>query len=311
MKVKDLVVFSQIQTHQFTCGVVPEIAAREHAIKIYDAFYELFKKSNIDLKQIDKIAVTKNPGLIGSLLIGLTSAEILGIFLQKKVIYVDHVYSHIISNWLDRDLSDFKYPILCLTVSGGHNDIYLIEKNKKNITFKKLGYTLDDAAGECFDKVAKMLDLGYPGGPLISKYAVDGDINAIKLPKAMINTHDFNFSFSGIKNACRLYIEKNYKLLLNKKNIKYLSDFCASFQHTIADIFLKKIDKAVKKFNVSEVHLAGGVSSNDYISNYIKMYCDKNKLSFKIPIKKIYSTDNGAMVAGFAIFDKLFNIKII
>ncbi|MBD3270247.1 tRNA (adenosine(37)-N6)-threonylcarbamoyltransferase complex transferase subunit TsaD [Candidatus Peregrinibacteria bacterium] len=286
------VIASQIDLHAKTGGVVPEVAAREHVLKIIPVIDEALKKGNLDFHDIDAIAVTQGPGLLSSLIIGYTAALTLSKSLNLPIIPVNHIAGHIYSNWLDlNSIDEVEYPVLVLTVSGGHNDLVLLESP---LEFKLIGETLDDAAGEAFDKTARILGLGYPGGPAISKAAENGNPHAYAFPRAMLNSGDFNFSFSGLKTAVLQTVEK----FENNLNQQKINDIAASFQECVCEILIGKLRKATEKYNVNEVHLAGGVSANSRLREMLQEKMPNKK--FRYTNKLSYCTDNAAMIAGVA-----------
>ena len=291
IKIYANIIYSQIKEHKVFGGVVPEIASRKHIEKIKILCEQAFNHSNIDINEIDIISVTQGPGLIGSLLVGVNFAKAIAYALGKKLYFVNHIEGHILSVFIENKV---EFPFISLIASGGHTSIFLVEDFGKYIL---LGKTLDDAAGEAFDKVAKLLNLGYPGGPTIEKLAKKGDEYAIEFPKSFIQKENFNFSFSGLKTAVRNFV-------INNQNEK-VENICASFQKAIADVFLFKISEAVKKFNVKNICFAGGVACNSYIKKRILSFCENNNLNFYFP-SPIYCTDNGVMVAlsGLEMFER-------
>lgn len=300
-KVLSNIIASQIKIHRKTHGVVPEVAAREHILKIIPVIKKALRDASIKLDNIDAIAVTTEPGLISSLLVGINTANAISLMLNKPLIEINHIEAHIYANFLERKAKDFQFPILILTVSGGHNDLILM-KNFED--FKIIGETIDDAAGEAFDKVAKILSLPYPGGPEISKIALKGDPQKYKFPRPMLNSKNFDFSFSGLKTSV-LYTSYKQKKLTSK--IK--ADIAASFQEAVCDTLTEKLIMAIKKYKPKEVHLAGGVSANLRLR---EMAAQKlSKLEYKpilrYPNNLIYCTDNAAMVAAAAYFKKYIN----
>jgi N6-L-threonylcarbamoyladenine synthase len=293
VKVLSNVIASSIDLHQATGGVVPEVAAREHLKQISPVVDKALADAGCELADIDAIAVTTNPGLIASLLVGINTAQTLAYIHQKPLIEVDHVHGHIYANFLERKTPP-EFPILVLTVSGGHNELMLMRGHHD---FIKLGETLDDAAGEAFDKVARLLGLGYPGGPVISKLAEKGDPAAFKFPRPMLGKENkLNFSFSGLKAAVRREVEH-----LKKADDQTIANLCASFQQAVIETLVDKLVLATQEHEVKEVHLAGGVSANRLLR---KMAREKlpNKLPLLWPIEQIFCTDNAAMIAGAAHF---------
>jgi N6-L-threonylcarbamoyladenine synthase len=281
------IVSSQVKIHAKYGGIIPEVAAREHILKIIPIIELALNKANAKFQEINAIAVVSGPGLITSLIIGLETAKTLAFVFKKPLISVNHLEAHIYSNWLTN--KKIQFPVLNLLVSGGHTELILMENHGQ---FKKIGQTLDDAAGECFDKVAKLLKIGYPGGPIIEKMARQGNKNAFELPRPMIDSKDFNFSFSGLKTAVLYSIRDNKSVLKNKK------DYCASFQKAAVDVLVYKTIKAAKLFKVRTVALSGGVSANQKLRNELKNQTNKRllKTAFISPALN-YSTDNAAMVA--------------
>lgn len=294
-KVLSNVIASQIALHAKTGGVVPEVAAREHVIKILPVIEEALKVAGCALKDIDAIAVTKGPGLISSLIIGTETASVISCVKGIKLVEVHHILGHVYSNWLSV-ADEVQFPVLVLTVSGGHNELILMRDHGK---FEILGETLDDAAGEAFDKVARLLDLGYPGGPKISKIAVSGDREAYKLPRAWMAKDSLNFSFSGLKTAVLdLILKKNFEK--GKMQKKFKADVASSFQEAVCEVLAEKLLRAYRQFpNVKELHLAGGVSANLRLRELIaeKIANENVKVAFRHPQNLSFCTDNAAMIA--------------
>ncbi len=309
------VVASQIDLHKKWGGVYPELASRAHLEAMVPVLEEsmlpINKKGSVSLDSIDAIAVTTGPGLIGSLLMGVETAQLLGAYFNKPVIEVNHLEGHIYSAFVKNKLgsiipnSKFSipnsgiFPILALVVSGGHTSLILM---KNHLQYETVGQTIDDAAGEAFDKVARILGLGYPGGPAIEKFAVGGNEDVYKLPLSMLNSKDLNFSFSGLKTAV-LYLTKDPS---NQEPRKYnKKDLAASFQKTVAEILDKKTISAIEKYNPKTVVLSGGVSANLYLREHFESAIKDNpSTGYKIPEILIpprnLSTDNalGIAIAG-------------
>jgi len=293
MKVLSNVVFSQIDIHKKYGGVVPEIAARNHIIKILPVINEAVKKTKPDV-----IAVTAGPGLVSSLLIGIETAKTLSYVWQKPIIGVNHLAGHIYSSWLEVKKKP-TFPILALIVSGGHTELVLI---KSHLNFKIIGQTRDDAVGEAFDKVAKMLGLGYPGGPAVSAmaakfYEQKSISKKIKFPRPMINDDNFDFSFSGIKTSVLYQIQKD------KQYQQSLPEYCAAFQQAAIDVLIHKTVKAAKKYKIKSVLLAGGVAANLELRKQLGENIKKElpNVGYHIPDLK-YTTDNAAMIAAASYF---------
>jgi N6-L-threonylcarbamoyladenine synthase len=292
------VIASQILLHEKTGGVVPEVAAREHIIKILPVIKEALKEANVNWDDIDAIAAVPGPGLISALLTGTLTASTLALVKKKTLIPVHHILAHIYGNWLDRDETQ-QFPILVLTVSGGHNDLVLMKDHGE---FELLGATRDDAAGEAFDKVAKLLGLGYPGGPVIQEAAENGDEHAHSFPIAKLEKGSLDFSFSGLKTAVLYEIQKKYGKNFDPQNLdqQFVLDVAASFQKTVAQTLIEKVVDAEQKYNPKEIHLAGGVSANSYLREEAKRRISKIPLRYPKNIK--YCTDNAAMVASCGYF---------
>ena len=289
------VVSSQVKLHARFGGVVPNLAAREHAKNIGKVFELALKESKTkSVKDIDLIAVTRGPGLGPALLIGLTFAKALAWQNNLPIIGVNHLLGHVYSNWLKEARLDEKklFPTINLIVSGGHTELSLMSKHNKQ---KIIGETLDDAIGEAFDKVARLLDLGYPGGPIISKYASQGDPNKYPLPRPMIHSKDFNFSYSGLKTAV-LYLLRDLKEKMVEINENVRADIAASFQEAATDVVIQKTIKAARKYKVKSIMLSGCVSANNSLREKLLSACKNSDFAFYCPEMK-YTTDNATMIA--------------
>ncbi len=302
VKVLSNVVSSQIDIHNKTGGVVPEVAAREHLLNILPVIDSALKKANTDLNEIDAIAVTKGPGLISSLIIGTQTANVLSIVKNKVLIPVHHIVGHIYSNWLDIE-DEIVFPVIVLTVSGGHNEIILM---RDHLDFQVLGESRDDACGEAFDKVARILNMGYPGGPEIYKASLKGNENAFKLPKAMLEKGSLDFSFSGLKTAVLneylRYIQMNNIKEEKDLSEKFKCDISASFQKACNEVLSDKVIMALNQYpEAKEIHLAGGVSANLNLREMIKSKIP-NSLKFRFPKSLKYCTDNASMIASAGYF---------
>jgi len=273
---------------------VPALASREHLKNLPLVFKHALKKAKLKPKDIDYIAATTGPGLIIALLVGVSFARALAFSLKKKIIPVHHISGHIYSNWIANKKIEF--PLVNLIVSGGHTDIIYMNGFNK---FKKLGSTRDDAAGEAFDKVAKLLGLGYPGGPIISKLAEKGDPKKYEFPRPMMHSKDFDFSFSGLKTAVLYFTQKHKEVL---KPGRAQNDLCASFQEAVVEVLVSKTIKAAKEKKAKYVLLAGGVSANEKLREELKKACQKEKIKFLVP-ERIFSTDNAVMIAVSAYFN--------
>jgi len=278
------------QIHSFYGGVVPELASRAHQQNIIPVVDTAIKKANINKEDISAIAFTKGPGLLGSLLVGSSFAKSFALGMNIPLIAVNHMQGHILSHFIDEGEPMPEFPFLCLTVSGGHTQIVRIESASN---MQIIGTTIDDAAGEAFDKSAKILGLPYPGGPHIDKHAKNGNIYAFEFGKPKIK--ELDFSFSGLKTSILYKIQNN--LQKNPRFIEEnLEDLCASIQHSIVNILLNKLEKAIKLTGIKQLAIAGGVSANSYLrSELVKLAKDKGYMLY-IP-KFEYCTDNAAMIA--------------
>lgn len=271
--------------HEKYGGVVPELASRAHIQNIVPVVDAALASANCQLSSVDAIAFTQAPGLIGSLLVGAQFAKSLSLALDKPLIAVHHMQAHVLANLIGDDKPSF--PFLCLTVSGGHTQIVLANAP---LDLKVIGETIDDAAGEAFDKTAKLLGLPYPGGPLIDKYAQLG--NPLKFKFAEPQIPELNFSFSGLKTSVLYFLQKQEEGFIQNN----LNDLCASVQCTIINILMKKLKKAVDQTGVKQVCIAGGVSANSGLRNALQQMGDKHGWQTFIP-KFEYCTDNAAMIA--------------
>jgi N6-L-threonylcarbamoyladenine synthase len=276
------------KVHEQYGGVVPELASRAHMQNIVPVVDEAIKNSGISIDDIDAIAFTQAPGLIGALLVGSQFAKSMALALDKPLIAVHHMQAHVLANLIEERKPSF--PFLCLTVSGGHTQIVLAESPVK---MKVIGETLDDAAGEAFDKSAKLLGLPYPGGPLIDQYAKGG--NPKRFPFAEPQISELDFSFSGLKTSILYFLQQQKKINDNfiKENIQ---DICASIQYRIVSILLKKLKKAAIATGITELCIAGGVSANSSLRNAFKEMGEHYKWQTFIPSFE-YCTDNAAMIA--------------
>ncbi|MFA6534512.1 MAG: tRNA (adenosine(37)-N6)-threonylcarbamoyltransferase complex transferase subunit TsaD [Patescibacteria group bacterium] len=255
--VKSNVVLSQVAIHRKFGGVVPEVAARKHLENILPVIDLALKQAKVKMAKIDKIAVTAGPGLITSLRVGVETARTLSYVYNKPMVGVNHLVGHLLSGQISNSKNQIvnsKFPVLGLIVSGGHTELVLVKKIGK---YQKVGQTLDDAAGECFDKVAKILGLGYPGGPAIAVKARNGRLGRFNLPSPMIKSADLNFSFSGLKTAVLYFVQKQ-----GKPKGQALNDFCATVQNAVVEVLVIKTLRAAKQFKVKEVWLGGGVAAN-------------------------------------------------
>ncbi len=291
-KILSHIVHSQ-EVHIKHGGVVPELAARAHLEIIQNITKKALKESSLKLKDIDLFSATCGPGLIGSLLIGSTFAKSLAIGVKKPFIPINHLEAHVLSTFYNNEI---EFPHLCLLITGGHTQLYFL-KNLKSI--KLIGETIDDAVGEAFDKVAKILGMNYPGGEEIEKQAINGDEEGFKLPKPLINTDDLNFSFSGLKTSVNQIAKKN---IIDAEFIKNMS---ASFQKCIAEILITKINKAINNVDTNNnklsISVVGGVANNKYLKKSFTTLEIKNDVKILYPPKYMMN-DNAAMVAWATIF---------
>lgn len=281
------VILSQIDIHKKFGGVVPEIASRSHVENITIVIDECLEKANMKMEDMNAIAVTYGPGLAGALLVGVEAAKALSLAYNKPLIGVNHIAGHIYANKLDGDMN---FPLISLVISGGHTEIIYMEDD---FSFKKIGGTIDDAIGEAYDKVARVIDVPYPGGPIIDKYTELGK-HTYNLPTPM-DDDTYNFSFSGIKSAV-INLVHNEKQRGNEIN-KY--DLCKSFQDVVVDVLTKKTMRAVKEYKVKSLLVAGGVSANRFIRERLKELCDKEGVELLVP-ELIHCTDNAAMIGAAA-----------
>lgn len=281
------IINSQIDVHKKYGGVVPEVASRLHLENITMVIDECLNKANMNLNDIDAFACTYAPGLLGSLLIGVEAAKILSFIYKKPLIGVNHMMGHICANMIGNKLN---YPLLSLIISGGHTDLILMESESK---FKYLGQTLDDAIGEAYDKVARILDLPYPGGPNVEKFALEGK-DIYNMPK-ILNDESFNFSFSGIKS----HVNNLFHNARQRKEEINKYDLACSFQKCVTAHLVDKTKKALEKYKLKTLLVSGGVASNRYIRNSLKDMCGSLDVVMHVPDKK-YCTDNAAMIGAAA-----------
>jgi N6-L-threonylcarbamoyladenine synthase len=272
-------------------GVVPELASRAHQKVIAPIVDEALQKASVDKKELDAVAAVYGPGLIGSILVGLSFGKAMAMGLGIPFVGVNHMEAHIYSNMIQEPKPAF--PFVNLTVSGGHTQLVLV---KDFFRYELLGETMDDAAGEAFDKVAKMLGVGYPGGPLVDKFAAEGNAKAINFPRPYLEENSLQFSFSGIKTSVLYYLRKVGFDKTAARNERFLADVCASFQAAMVDVLIDKLLKAAKKNKVKDITVSGGVSANSELRRRLEAEAKIQHLNLFIP-KLEYCTDNGAMVA--------------
>lgn len=282
-----LTVLTQMDTHAEFGGVVPEIASRMHTENVTMVLEETLNKANMTMDDIDAIAVTYAPGLLGSLLVGVEFAKTMSFVYKKPLIAVNHIAGHIYANNLEKPM---QFPLLALVVSGGHTDLILM---KGDYQFEHIGGTLDDAIGECYDKVARVIGLGYPGGPKVEKAALEGE-HTYDLPIPM-NDDSFNMSFSGLKSNI-INLVHNEK---QRGNEIRNNDLARSFQDVAIDQLCRKTELAIKKYDIKNMIIAGGVSANKYLRQEIKKVTDKYNVDLSVP-SFVYCTDNAAMIGAAA-----------
>ena len=290
------IIFSQIELHKLYGGVVPEIASRKHIEKINQVIEEALTEASLSLDDIDAIAATYGPGLVGALLVGVAEAKAIAYATKKPLVGVHHIEGHIAANYIEN--LDLEPPFMCLVVSGGHTHLVKVLDYDQ---FEIVGKTRDDAAGEAFDKVARAIGLGYPGGPKIDALAKEGDKHAIAFPRAKVDGNEYDFSFSGLKSAVLNY--------LNQCEMKEIevnrADVAASFQYAVIDVLTTHAIQAVKEMGMDKLAVAGGVASNSSLRESLKQACEKEGISFYHP-SPLYCTDNAAMigVAGYYSYEK-------
>ncbi|HBP51538.1 MAG: putative tRNA threonylcarbamoyladenosine biosynthesis protein Gcp [Candidatus Shapirobacteria bacterium GW2011_GWE1_38_10] len=288
------VISSQIDLHKAWGGVVPDIAKRAHQERINPVIETALKRAKLTIKDIDLIAVTKGPGLAIALGVGVKAAVSLAVKYHKKIVAVNHIEGHLMANFLTnsqgKPLRPFVFPSLTLTVSGGHTKIVLI---KKIGDYEVIGETLDDAAGEALDKSAKLLGLGYPGGPVIERLSLKGDSTFLKLPTPIADKKILDYSFSGLKTAFYYQIKDWPKVKINK----HLADLAASFQSAVFATLIRKFSLAVEKYHPACLMLSGGVAANLTLRTKMRHLAKTYKLPLYLPFKKELNTDNAAMIA--------------
>lgn len=272
-------------------GVVPELASRAHQRIIVPIVEEALRKASVEKKELDAVAAVYGPGLIGSILIGLSFGKAMAMGLGIPFIGVNHMEAHIFSNMIEEPKPSF--PFINLTVSGGHTQLVLV---KDYFECELLGETMDDAAGEAFDKVAKMLGVGYPGGPLVDKLAAKGNANAVKFPRPYLEEGSHQFSFSGLKTSVLYYLRKVGFDKTAQGNEQFVADVCASFQTAVVDVLIDKLIAAAIKYRVNDIAVCGGVSANSELRRRLEGEAKINHLHLFIP-RLDFCTDNGAMVA--------------
>ena len=281
------VISSQIAVHRQYGGVVPEVASRQHLERITDVVEKALQDAGIGFGDLDGIAVTVGPGLIGALLVGVAAAKAYSYYLQKPLLPVHHLEAHLYANFLAHQ--DLKPPFICLVVSGGHTSLVLL---KNHLEYEILGATRDDAAGEAFDKIARVLGLPYPGGPALEELASHGDPEAINFPRAWLGENSLEFSFSGLRTAVLNYLKGCEKEGVSPN----FPDVAAAFQAAVVEVLMEKTISAAKQTGINDLCLAGGVAANSTLRRLFQKRAEEEGLSFYYP-EKILCTDNAAMVA--------------
>ncbi|WP_313961152.1 tRNA (adenosine(37)-N6)-threonylcarbamoyltransferase complex transferase subunit TsaD [uncultured Parvimonas sp.] len=293
------VISSQIDMHKKFGGVVPEVASRMHLEVINNIVREALEEAKITLDDIDAIAVTKGPGLVGALLVGISEAKALSYACKKPLVGVNHMKGHICATLITH--KELEPPFICLLVSGGHT--YLVHVKDYN-NMEVIGKTIDDACGEAYDKVARCLGMNYPGGPEVERLAKLGNDEAIDFPRVMLDKNSYNFSFSGLKTAVLNYL--NNKKQKNEEISK--EDVCASFQRAVFDVLIYKTEKLMKEKNLDTLVVSGGVSANNTLREEINKMCENNGFKSYFP-DKILCTDNAAMIASSGYYEYISGVR--
>ncbi|MGI6452171.1 MAG: tRNA (adenosine(37)-N6)-threonylcarbamoyltransferase complex transferase subunit TsaD [Syntrophomonadaceae bacterium] len=283
------IINSQVEIHGRFGGVVPEVASRKHIENIGTVVSMAFRDAGLSYGDIDAVAVTNRPGLIGALLVGVSFAKAFAFGLGKPLIAVNHLHAHIYASLMEH-FDKITFPAICLVVSGGHTSLLFMQDSSH---FRNIGETRDDAAGEAFDKVARFLGLGYPGGPAVQKAALSGTAGIVKLPRVFLN-QDYEFSFSGLKTATMNEWKK-----LERKNMAHVNDMAAEFQAALVEILVEKTIKAAIEYNAKTILLAGGVAANRKLREVMQEKAEAKNLPVFFPALAL-CTDNAAMVAGCA-----------
>ncbi len=298
-KVLSNIISSQIDIHTLYGGVVPEIASRKHTERICNVVSEALNAASISLEDVDAVAVTYGPGLVGALLVGVSYAKGLAYAASKPLIGVHHIEGHICANLIDHP--ELEPPFLSLVVSGGHTTLVRVEDYNK---MEVLGITRDDAAGEAFDKVARAIGLGYPGGPKIDKISDEGDPDAVAFPRAKVGDSVYDFSFSGLKSAVLNYLNQ-----CRMSNVEInTADVAASFQKAAVDILCERVDLALDELGDKTFALAGGVAANKHLRAGLEEVCKKHGVKFYCPLP-VYCTDNAAMIGAAAYYEYISGVR--
>ncbi len=286
-------IYSQIDIHKKYGGVVPEIASRNHVVKLPYVINEALEESGLGFEDIDAIGVTNGPGLVGALLVGVSGAKALAYSLNLPLIGVHHIEGHIAANFLQ--YPELEPPFMALVVSGGHSHLVMVEDYQ---TFTIIGKTRDDAAGEAYDKISRVLGLGYPGGPAIDKAAKEGNPHAVEFPRVMLEKDSYDFSFSGLKSAVLNYL--NHKKMKDEPIV--VADVAASFQQAVVDVLVEKAVHCAVEKGADKLCIAGGVSANSLLRETLKKRAEEKGIRFYYPAP-ILCTDNAAMIASMAYYN--------
>lgn len=287
------IISSQIALHTLYGGVVPEIASRKHIEKINQVIEAALAEAKMTLEDMTAVAVTYGPGLVGALLVGVAEAKAIAYGAKKPLVGVHHIEGHVSANFIEHP--DLEPPFVCLIVSGGHTHLVIVRDYGE---FEIIGCTMDDAAGEAFDKVARAVGLGYPGGPKVDRAAKEGNPHAIEFPRARVGGSEYDFSFSGMKSAVLNYINQAQM----KGEAISVPDLCASFQNAVVDVLVSRAVAAAKEFGYDKLAIAGGVASNSALREGMRKACEREGLKLYYP-SPIYCTDNAAMIGAAAYYE--------
>lgn len=293
------IISSQIDIHTLYGGVVPEIASRKHMEKINQVIIKALDDAGMALADIDAIGVTYGPGLVGALLVGVSAAKAISFASGKPLVGVHHIEGHISANYIEN--KELEPPFLCLVVSGGHTHLVIVKDYGK---YEVIGRTRDDAAGEAFDKVARAIGLGYPGGPKIDKLSKEGNPHAVEFPRAVIDEAPYDFSFSGLKSAVLNHLN-SCKMKRIEENP---ADIAASFQQAVTDVLVSRAIKAADEYSIRKLAIAGGVASNSSIRQALKDECSKRGIEFYYP-SPVFCTDNAAMIGVAAYYEYMNGVR--
>ena len=293
------IISSQIALHTLYGGVVPEIASRKHIEAIDGVIQKALAEAHVTMEDIDAVGVTYGPGLVGALLVGLAEAKALAYAAGKPLVGVHHIEGHICANYIEN--KDFAPPYMALVVSGGHSHLVYVSDYGK---YEILGHTRDDAAGEAYDKVARVIGMGYPGGPKIDAAAKKGNPNAVKFPRVFLEEDSYDFSFSGLKSAVLNYVNK--ERMQNHPIVP--EDIAASFQQAVVEVLVTKTIRAAKDHGVAKIALAGGVASNSALRESMRRACEKEGFYLSIP-SPVLCTDNAAMIGCAAYYEYLAGVR--